>query len=132
MSEHFVRNALLAVLLALVWPVSDSWGTQPPITLPDGRVVPGGSCGMGVTTQSERAAILTRWIAAPSFASIALLTCAIAFRRRLCHISDRRRRTYSAAIVGIMGAIGLTLGLLVLLVGGLHLFDVFSLYEPMS
>ena len=131
MSEHFVRNALLAVLLSLVWPVSDSWGAQPPITLPDGRVVPGGSCGMGVTTQGERAAILTRWIEAPAFASIAILTCAIAIRRQLRHISDRRRRAYSTAIVGILGAIALTLGLFVLLVGGLHLFDVFSLYEPM-
>jgi hypothetical protein len=130
MSDFSVQSALLAVLLVLTWPVSDSFGAQKPIALPDGRVVPGESCGMGVTTQSERMAILTRWIVAPTIAGAATLTTAVAIRRRLCHIGDPRRRAFSAAFMGILGAISLLLGLFVFLVSGLHLFDVFSLYEP--
>lgn len=131
MSEQFVRKVLLATLLTVVGTVNFAWGAQPPITLPDGRVVPGGSCGLGVTTQSERVAILTRWLAGPTFVGIFMLTSAAAVRRRLGRMSDPVRRARSAKVVGVLGATALTLGLYVLLAGGLHLFDIISLYEPM-
>ena len=131
MSASFVRVALLVALISHALNVSALMASQPPMTFPDGRTVPGGSCGMGVTSQSERAAILTLWLVVPSLAGATSLLSAVIIRRRLRFVSDQRRRTRMAALVGILGAVALTLGIYVLLVGGLHTFDVFSLYEPM-
>lgn len=132
MSAGFVRDALFVTLISFALNASDSMASQPPFTYPGGGIAgPGGSCGTGVTSKSERAAILTRWLVAPSIAGAISLVSAVVVRRRLRLISDQRRRSRSAALVGILGAVALTLGLYVLLVGGLHLFNVFSLYEPM-
>ena len=131
MSCRFIREAMFFTLISLTLQVSDSPASQPPIRFPDGRIAPGGSCGTGVTSRSERTAILTRWLVAPAVTGALSLASALVIRRRLRLVVDQRRRTRSAVLVGVLGAVALTLGLYVIVVGGLHAFGVFSLYEPM-
>lgn len=126
----FDRATLFVTLVLLVLNASESEASQPPIVLPGGQVVPGGSCGMGVTSRKERTAILTRWLLAPAVAGTISLMSAVVIRRRLRFVSDQRRRSRLAVVVGILGGVALMFGLFVLVVGGLHAFNVFSLYEP--
>lgn len=122
------RSALLFVLLSVVLNASDGNAAQP-VRLLNGRVIPGGSCGTGVTTRSERSAIVRRWLVAPGLAGSISLASAVLIRRQLRRVVHQRWRRQGAVLTGILGAVSLMLGLYVLVVGSLHLFNVISLYE---
>lgn len=130
MTVSFARSALLFVLSSVALNASDGNAAQP-VRLLNGHVIPGGSCGTGVTTKSERSAIVRRWLVAPGFAGAISLASAVLIRRQLRRVVHQRWRRRGAVLTGILGAVSLMLGLYVLVVGSLHLFNVISLYEPL-
>lgn len=128
MTFEFSKCFLFAAMFGIA--ASSANASQPPLVAPDGSVIPEKSCGWGVTTSSERTAILARWIVVPTMLGLLSLGSAVLIRRRLRRITDDRWRRRCAALVGVLGAASLLLGLFVLMFGVLHVFDVISLYEP--
>lgn len=130
MTSRIVRRVVTLLLCAIAIGANSALAGQPPQVTSDGRVIPGESCGFGVTTRNERIAILGRWIVTPAVFSLVSLGAAVTIRRRMRRIVSSRRRTLCAKLVGVFGAVWILLCLHVVLVGGLHFFDVISLYEP--
>ena len=131
MTVGVVRKVSLLMLLSCSVGMSTVHAAKRPIELPDGRVIPGESCGWGVTTFGERTAILLKWLVAPSLFGATSLTAAVLIRKRLRRVVDQQRREGWAVLVGLLGAVSLLSALHVLFFGSLHAFDVISLYEPM-
>ena len=131
MTVGVVRKFSLLMLLSFSVGMSTVHAAKRPVELPDGRVIPGQSCGSFVTTIGEREAILMKWLGAPALIGVTSLTAAVLMRRRLRRVVDQQRRTRWAVLVGLLGAVSLLSGLHVLFLGSLHAFGVFSLYEPM-
>jgi len=77
MSAEFVRPTLICVLIPLVFVVREGTASEPLRMSPGGPVVPGRSCSSGVTTKSERSAIVRRWLIIPGFAGAISLASAV-------------------------------------------------------